>query len=80
MFDLAAQRGYTLDPQLLAWAETRALAAALGDYGFGAIEPPEYFCPDCVRRQPVPGYCGMCRVIREAFPPGPSPFIITGLT
>jgi hypothetical protein len=67
VFELAPQRGYDVDPERLAWPETRALAAALAGYTF-EIETPEYFCPGCVRRQPVPGWCGLCSMVREAFP------------
>jgi len=57
-----------VDPVRRSWPETMALAAALGDWTY-EIAQAQYFCPVCVRRQPVPGCCGMCRMVYEAFPP-----------
>jgi len=62
------QAGCAVDPERLAWPETQSLAAALAGYTF-EFDVPEYFCPGCVRKQPVPGYCGMCSMIYAAFPP-----------
>jgi len=70
VFEPLPQSGDGTDSDWLAWPETQALATALRGYTF-EFQMPEYFCPDCVREQPRPGYCGMCSIIRASFPPAP---------
>lgn len=34
--------------------------------------PPRYRCASCLRPWYLPGYCGLCKEIRRAFPPTPN--------